>query len=373
MRGYFIIIFLFLSFNIWADSSSISQFPHPLVLDENIEEAKLSAFCGVFMEENEVLDVKKLHTQNRTLFQPITKRFFHRGYFKKKNPLWFTYQLKNNSDKMLHYFFEIPYSNIDKLQLFSYQDSVLTEGLITGTSFPFEQREVPYRHFIYELELPPNSLSTYYLRVEKDYDELFLPFKLTAPRIHAHNATHLMLLDGLFYGFWCTILLVAVFVAIWLRLKIYVVYAIMMASTLLFHLGDGGLGFELIWSESFWFQLRARSLASFISQGAFILFIIYFFNTNFKRYPILHPLSWGIFWVYALLTIYTLFFKDAAFLPSNDFFVQVFIINILLLIVVGFGVIIKAAFLKHPGAWWFLSAFIFPVAGCLVLALRNAD
>lgn len=372
MKWYLVIIGVFLGFNVWADSLTLSHFPQPLLLDVQTEQASLSAYCGVLMEEGEELTVEDLKVRDKSHFLPITKKFYHRGYFKEKKPLWFTFQLKNTSAEPLSYFFEIPYPNIDQLQLFEERDSVLITRMLTGTSKPFQEREVPYRYFIYELKLPPQSLTAYYLRVEKDNDELFLPFRLTVPKVHAHEATQLVLVDGLFYGFWGTIFLVAIAAAVWMKTRIYVLYSIMMGTTLLFHLGDSGLGFELVWSESVWFQLRARSLASFISQGAFMLFIIYFFNTNFKRYPVFHPLAWLVTWVYGLLTIHALFFKEASFLPSTDFFVKTFIINILLLIIVGFAIIIKAAMLKHRGALWFLGAFIFPVAGCFVLALRNA-
>lgn len=359
--------------NSWANPNTIRQFPKPLQVTENTQQIALSAYCGYWMEPNDTaLSIEKVKQLPLSAFQTIEKEFFHRGYFENKNPLWFTFKLQNTSQQPLSYFFEIPYSNIDQLQLFETNGTSLLAHIQTGTQFPFERREVEYRNFIYKITLAPNSTTSYYLRVEKDYDELFLPFQLSTPEKHVGKSTQLLLFDGFFYGFLITILLISFGAAGSLRDKVYLTYALMMTSTLLFHLGDSGIGFELIWHDFSWFQLRARSLGSFISQGAFMLFIIYFFEMNFKRYPILTPISWLSVSIYVLLTVHSLFFKDAALLPENDFFVQIFIVNILSLIVIGFAIIIKAIVLKHRGAFWFLAAFSFPVIGCFALALRNA-
>ena len=77
MKWYLSILILLLSIKGWADTSTISQFPKPLLVNEQIEQVSLSAFCGVFMEENGVLTVQQVHQNHKSEFQPIIKKFYH--------------------------------------------------------------------------------------------------------------------------------------------------------------------------------------------------------------------------------------------------------------------------------------------------------
>jgi len=60
---------------------------------------------------------------------------------------------------------EIAYHLVSKLVLYFEEESDLHEIYHTGSDFPFEQREIMHRNFVYNLKIDHGQSKTFYLLV----------------------------------------------------------------------------------------------------------------------------------------------------------------------------------------------------------------
>lgn len=373
MRIFVVLILLFLAVP--------SLFAHPNILrvSGNEEAVFLSPFMEVAEVENLNLESAEKVVENigNLKFSKIEGESFHRGYYKDKKQLLFRFKLENNTADSKTYYFEVPYANIDSIQFFELGLSGSKKSNLSGTCFPFSKREIANKNFVYEIRLPANQTKQFYLFVGKPHSELFLPFTLHSTTNFLTKSSFQILFEGVFTGIFMLVIAVAFTYSFKNPQPMHLAFSVMMFAILVFHLADSGLGFQYFWGDSPWFQQRARSLGSFVSQVAFVCFTIFYFGMHkHKKMKLVFWSSNFLIICYSILIIHSLLmdigFLD--FMPSRDFFVKSFLLVLMLIIPWGFYVIVQAWKTQQKRSLPFYSvAFVLPAFACVVLALRNSE
>ncbi|HMI92502.1 MAG TPA: 7TM-DISM domain-containing protein, partial [Polyangiales bacterium] len=101
---------------------------------------------------------------------PLTKRFVRSrvdasNYGLTKSAYWVRFKVDNRQSESQPWTLELAYPPLDDIRLFVPGAAGSYELRVTGDHHPFEQRDVSYRTFLFELEESP-GIHTYYLRAQ---------------------------------------------------------------------------------------------------------------------------------------------------------------------------------------------------------------
>jgi signal transduction histidine kinase len=82
-----------------------------------------------------------------------------------KSAYWLRVRVKNVRSQERAWLLELGYPMLDDVTLFTPRTDGGFEARRTGDAFPFAQRDIAYRNFVFSLHEPASSARTYYLRV----------------------------------------------------------------------------------------------------------------------------------------------------------------------------------------------------------------
>ena len=72
---------------------------------------------------------------------------------------WIQFQIINETDTGRPLYIEIPNPELEKVQLYAYNDTLhRIKSIETGNRYPFKQRDVKHRNFIFELNAEPGNV-----------------------------------------------------------------------------------------------------------------------------------------------------------------------------------------------------------------------
>ena len=343
-----------------------------------LDDELISEYCVWAYDSTGLVSAKQIHDYPHALaFTPVKGDLLHRGYFKPKHPIWIKFRITNTEENRADAFLEIPFPNIDEVSFYAYQKSAgLAQEEHTGIAHPFDSRQIKDRNFVFKIEIPAHSTMDYLIRVERKYDELLLPIRLIKA---SHYSGHLIwdiTGNSIFIGISFFFIIAAMAYGIVIRDKMSFTLTMMLAFILIFHIGDSGIGFQLLWPNLPWLQPKIRPLGSFISQSAFVYFTMLYFDTANRP-----KLQWAniagklIIGIYLFLTVHIIAMDAPSFewLPNKNLFVNIFLLNLLFLLSFGTIICIQTGFFGNAKSALYTIAFLGPAFGCAVLAARNAN
>lgn len=101
----------------------------------------------------------------------LESRHFHHSaretieYGFSKSVYWVRLPVDNSSNQQRTWLLEVAYPHLDELTLYLPRRDGGFEARTTGDHYPFRERDLAYRNFVFMLEQPAQSSQTYYLRV----------------------------------------------------------------------------------------------------------------------------------------------------------------------------------------------------------------
>jgi PAS domain S-box-containing protein len=122
-----------------------------------------------------------------------------------------------------------------------------------GDSFPFAQREVNHRHFLFWLALPDQEECVFYLRFQNK-GRITVDLTIWDLPTFAHAEYRRQLLSGLFYG---AVLIMAAYNALsflLLRERIYLSYVALTLTLGLVLLNNEGYAYQYLWPRLVWWN-----------------------------------------------------------------------------------------------------------------------
>ena len=180
-------------------------------------------------------------------FQPATDRRHNFGYTESIH--WFRFRLRADAEPR-ELSLELKNHDLHHVELFvARSDSVTSLGK-TGNWQPFEQRPTPTRTFVYPITLDARQTITYYLRLDKRYENLATEILLWQTIDFEDKDQREYFLWGLFAGVVLLVVLINALFWTFTRDTVYLWYGVYVLGLALRQAADTGLGFQFLWPQT---------------------------------------------------------------------------------------------------------------------------
>jgi diguanylate cyclase (GGDEF)-like protein len=245
---------------------------------------------------------------------------------------------------------EIAYPLLDTIRVIGRVDQTIVYDVLSGDSFPFSQRPVKHRNFVFFLPNPQQDLSLY-IRVQTK-SAMQIPLQLSTETEFFVDNQQALLLQGLYFGVMLAMVLYNAFLFFVLRERPYLLYVLFTTCYFGFQGVFQGL-FQQFLFDSVWLQKHSLLIFGFLSIVFANAFAVSFLNLPAKNMLISRILG-GIGWVSSVAAIL------AAFLPYE------IMVKLMLALAIPSSFLIMFAGCK---LWWtgHLPARIFTVAWSTLL------
>lgn len=161
-------------------------------------------------------------------------------------PFWIKISLYNAADDEIRRYLSLENPHIDKIDLYHLQHGKSVIHMKMGDSYPFSQRPITHNHFLYQFDLAPQVVHTFYARIETQ-GSASLPLNLLSTD-HIVKATETQsLYQGFQLGALMAIGLFSLFIALTTRSFSYSYYSGYVLSVTLLVATLHGLSFRYLW------------------------------------------------------------------------------------------------------------------------------
>lgn len=226
------------------------------------EKLNLYSSLSILEVEDKNLTIEQISSPEYSKqFLPHNKAIPNYGYT--TSTYWVRFEIDNQSSK--HYWLlEVSYPPINQLTLYTKNESGEFIGRKMGGIYPFKNRDILHRNFVYELHIEPNSSQVYYMRVDTE-GAMQLPLILWEPSAFVEKTQIEFILLGIFYGIASVMALYNLFLFFSLRQKSYLLYVLVIVSYIFSNATFNGLSYQYLWPEAPWWNTRA--IVFFINLG----------------------------------------------------------------------------------------------------------
>lgn len=277
-----------------------------VMLDEYNIGQKLGLFVKYLEDPDSELSINNVLQQNSEyIWQPSTQEVPNFGYT--HSTYWFKFTVENKSLETLRRDISIDYPLLDEIELYMLSDGIVKEHSITGDQYPFHNRKVNHRNFLFPLSVPPEHEITVVIRV-KTSGSMQLPIGIWDEKNYLFEDQKELIRKSLFYGALAVMILYNMFLFTSLREPAYIYYVLFVLAFLTTQASMHGVLFQYVWPD----HPRLQELSILIGVPANVLFTSLFANSflSLDRYaPKMHTL----FKVTAMLGLASI--VGALFLP----------------------------------------------------------
>ncbi len=277
---------------------------------------------------------------------------------------WFKLKIKNN----LHprkIILEIPYPFLNRLELYVPNYRGAYQYKLVGDHYPFSQREIIHKNFLFEIEFWGNEQKTIYAHIRCDGEATSFPISILNPLELAQKNYVEQITLGIYYGILIFAIFLSLFLGTSLREKLNFYYLLYIIGIGLFQLSLDGLAFQYLWPNNNWLANHIIPMA-----GSFAVFFLLVFSQQLlytKKYaPKLHRVLTWIAVFDGVLHFMSLF--------NNPFYsLSLKSLNFVALLA-NLTVLVTAIYVyrkKYAPARYFLVAFSLLILGVLTALLKN--
>ncbi len=158
------------------------------------------------------------------------------------------------TDKPLSRMLHVHWPHIDTLDVYALRSDGSTEQWSTGVRKPFAERPYPTRAFVFPMQLQPGE-TTIYIRAWA-IGNLQLPMTVWEPEAFIVFDRRDQLIQGLYFGILFVMGMYNLFLFFSFRDISYLYYVLYVFTFSLVQLGFTGTGFEMVWSNVPFLQVR---------------------------------------------------------------------------------------------------------------------
>lgn len=141
----------------------------------------------------------------------------------------------------------------------------------TGDYYPFEQRPVNNRLFVFPLEA--NTGAYYLIRVDKHNESLQLSTEILSAEEFYQQSANENLINGLLWGVILLIVIFGCFLYFTVRENLYLYYVLFILSASMWLIADKGYGYQFLWPDFPTFASRARPVFNALVTAAALQFM----------------------------------------------------------------------------------------------------
>ncbi len=337
-----------------------NAYPENIMLTDEIRKYPLEPSTAFYIDKNNSIDkLALLSGEYDDKFQLSKARHINLGY--SSSAIWVKLDFKNKSNKRSTYILELNNPLMDHIELY-YQKDFSWKTIKTGDEYPFSQRPINNKHFLFELDFPYDMDQTIYIKF-KTSSSIQLPMILWEPTAYEEDNNRVQLIYGFIYGIICLMIINNLFMFYTMKLPSYFYYVISMVFTLLVISLLSGHAYEYLWPGVPWIQ---NNILPFLiaSLGFWTALFGHKFLEIREYLPKLDRFIMVMIWV-------TLFIKLISFLLPMELAVYftVLVTSIDVVLVVFAGLIISRKGLK--AANYFVVAFSIYAGALFIYILRT--
>ncbi len=239
---------------------------------------------------------------------------------------WIVLRSKNENPANHHYYFELAFNRTDQIRLYEISDNQASMLYQTGDLFPFNQRPLDYRNFIFPVEFDGLETKTLLIGYDKRNTLSRFPIKVYSSEKFSRIKDIESIVFGSFFGILLLITFVTILAGLYLKRSTLIAYGIYSFSIFLYLFTSLGLTFQYITPD---YPILNRYNLIFLGSGAMmclVLFVQKYFRTreNLPFYNRMLNILMGIFGFHMMMmSILTNVFESFASLLSAINYVSI--------------------------------------------------
>jgi diguanylate cyclase len=167
---------------------------------------------------------------------------------------------------------DIDYAVLNRVEVYVVQGVRVLAHATLGNLQPVDQRPLGSRTPAMAMDLPAGATLDIYLRVQTQ-GAMVLPIHLSKPGVFQERALAEQLLQGLLAGLGLCLVIYSLMQAMTLRQTLYLKYALLTASSVLFSVYQFGIGAQFLWRDVRWVELHAGGLSALVASASTFLFV----------------------------------------------------------------------------------------------------
>jgi len=285
-----------------------------------------------------------------------------------RSTFWIRVKIKNSSDSLLKFYLETARPLTNRVTLYRFNENKqLLDSLQTGDEFPFRERYLTHRNFIFPIYLKPNSKQVLLVKAVSDGEILKLPLKFCSISEFSEFSGKEHFFLGLYYGFLCLVIILFAFFGFALRQKLYTFFVFYVFFLVLFQFSLDGLAYQYLWPDYPWLGNHAILIFAACS----ILALLIYADTILEFYKI----RGAYYWVYRGLYLVAFLGLIGSFLSGSLYALTFPVLNGFSLIMVLYffiGIYIRHLKGKKTNLS-LMAAFVFLWLGAIVFVSCNVN
>ncbi|MCC5815291.1 MAG: SpoIIE family protein phosphatase [Leptospira sp.] len=209
----------------------------------------LGKHCEYLLDEDGVFEIDEISSKiMRQLFRPISRNQPGFGYT--NSAVWLFCPLKNISMDSISLYLEVSYPLLDDIRMFLPKGKGFQE-IRTGDSYPFLQRPVAYRNFLFPMEIKSQEEISVYLRITNK-GAVISPLYIWSEKNLIKKISSENIFIGLFIGICIVMILYNLFVYTFFKELHYLFYVLFLVGWSSIILTITGISFQYLWPNSIW-------------------------------------------------------------------------------------------------------------------------
>ncbi len=206
-------------------------------------------FLSVYeLKDNEPVSIDlALKNFNEGKFKRINQAVFNPGI--PTSPYWFQFTLRNETNVTVDLMVDISNPRINQLLFYSIRGVVPFFKGEQGDFFPFSQRALEHKNFIFQSTMEPKEVKTYFLYVNQVGHVFSLPIKVYKRANFTKLNSRNYLTDGVAYGIFFFLALLTLTFFISTLHSVYLYYSLYILVSIAWMFSYFGLGFQYIWPD----------------------------------------------------------------------------------------------------------------------------
>jgi len=351
--SYFCLLTLVLSIS----TTQLSAQGGPTIIDikEGDSQIIISERIDYYLDTNSVYSIIEVASpQFQDRFQKVTDN--HVVYDYLDAALWMRVTVRNlQKAHNRSWYFESWGFDIKNISFFFPNPDGSFSISTAGFNLPFSEREIKHKNFNYFLNIRPSEEKTYYIKVNRNYNQQF-NFQLRTDEKFLNHSLNEYLLLGMYYGVLFLIFIFNFYLFFKLKDTLHLYFMCLILACIWFSLGRDGLGFQYLWPNAPWVnRLNNENFIELLIILATLLFSNRFVEKYTKSKKIYTLTYWAIF-------IKMIFFINQLFFFELYYITYISITIIILLIPFSQGLALLAK--ENIYSWSYIFAY-----GCLFLVI----
>ncbi|SIS89159.1 7TM diverse intracellular signaling domain-containing protein [Belliella pelovolcani] len=251
-RFIFIFYFVFASsLYIQTLANELSDTRTKIVIKDGVSHVKISQMLDFYLDTASQFPINTIASESFQInFKPVTDAHILYDYL--DSDIWVRMTVTNEHQSEGHsLYFESWGFDIKKISFYYPNPDGSYSENESGFSLPFYKRKLKHKNFNYFLDLRPGETKTYYLKINRSYNQEFSFHIRTNEKFLAHSWNEYFML-GIYYGVLVLIFIFNLYLFIKLRDSLYLYFIGLIFACILFSLGRDGIGFQYLWPNAPW-------------------------------------------------------------------------------------------------------------------------